>query len=175
MILWTIQHTNVYEELMNTGVFKVDDDRIEKLFTDAYIWLTGQMEKRISKAPDGVRFPVWAWYRWEGKRKRPDMRSFGRNRRFKGTPIILMTLDVPDNCVLLSDFDYWHFVLMNEAIEIDESDRKYSDEEKEKSWEYIFDIDCSFDGEEHNFISTQATMWEIKREWVLKSEHFISR
>lgn len=51
----------------------------------------------------------------------------------------------------------------------------YSEKEKKKSWENIFDIDCSFDGEKHPTLSTQATIWEVKSEWVKKAEHFKSR
>ena len=49
------------------------------------------------------------------------------------------------------------------------------EEEKQKSWENIFDISCSFEGEVHPHLSTQATMWEIKRKWVKKAEYFVSR
>ncbi len=44
-----------------------------------------------------------------------------------------------------------------------------------ESWENIFDINCTFDEEIHNELSTQATMWEIRAEWVLKAEQFVSR
>lgn len=66
----------------------------------------------------------------------------------KGTPIVLLTIEVPDNLVLLSDFDYWHCVLNDGDIifPIDDS-AVYSEEEKQKSWENIFDINCSFEGE----------------------------
>ena len=33
-----------------------------------------------------------------------------------------------------------------------------TEEEKQKSWENIFDISCSFEGEVHPHLSTQATM-----------------
>ena len=52
---------------------------------------------------------------------------------------------------------------------------QYSEEEKRKSWENIFDITCSFDEEKTTEISTQATMWEIKLEWVKKVEYFKAR
>lgn len=94
-----------------------------------------QMKKRIGEPPKGVIFPVWAWYQWEGMRKRPDMRVHGRNWGEKGTPIVLLTIEVPDNLVLLSDFDYWHCVLNDGEIifPIDDS-AVYSEEEKRKSW-----------------------------------------
>lgn len=88
----------------------------------------------------------------------------------------MLAIEVPDNLVLLSDFDYWHCVLNDGDIifPIDDS-AVYSEEEKQKSWENIFDISCSFEGEVHPHLSTQATMWEIKRKWVKKAEYFVAR
>ena len=40
----------------------------------------------------------------------------------------------------------------------------------------LFDYECSFDCEKRAVrLYTQACMWEIKAEWVLKVEHFVSR
>lgn len=177
MILWTIQNKIAYEKMKNTGVLRANESYIiDESFKNSYLWMSGQMKKRIGNAPEGITFPVWAWYQWEGKRKRPDMRSHGRNWGEKGIPIVLLTIDVPENCALLSDFDYWHYVLNDFAIifPYDES-VIHSEDEKQKSWENIFDINCSFDGNIHQALSTQATLWEIKCEWVKKVEHFISR
>ena len=40
----------------------------------------------------------------------------GRNWGEKGTPVVLLTIEIPDNLVLLSDFDYWHCVLNDGEI-----------------------------------------------------------
>lgn len=177
MILWTIQHQEAYQEMLKNGVLRGNHKYITAdFFEEPYAWMANQMKKRVGTPPDGVSVPVWAWYQWEGKRKRPDMRVHGRGQGYKGTPIVLLTLDVPDDKVLLSDFDYWHYVLNDwEIIFPIADDIIYTDEEKRKSWENIFDICCSFSGEENRFPSTQATMWEIKKEWVIKAEHFVSR
>lgn len=104
------------------------------------------------------------------------MRVHGRGWCRTGTPIVLLTIEVADELVLLSDFDYWHCVLNDGEIILPYDDAAvYSEEEKRKSWENIFDISCSFDGEVHRSLSTQATMWEIKSGWVKKVEHFVSR
>lgn len=177
MRLWTIQHRAACEEMFRTGVLRADSEYIlEESFRESYEWMVGQMKKRIGNPPVGVELPVWAWYQWEGERKRPDMRSHGRSSD-KGVPIVLLTIEVPEKHVLLSDFDYWHVVLNDGEIifPIDEN-AVYSEEERQASWEKIFDYECSFDGEERSIgLSTQATLWEIKAEWVLKAEHFKSR
>lgn len=177
MRLWSIQHENAYKELCEKGCIRAKENRILiEDFIDAYRWMADQMKVRVGNPPNDVTLPVWAWYQWEGKRKRPDMRVHGHAWGEKGTPIVLLTLDVPDDEVLLSDFDYWHFVLNDwELILPVEDGVQYSEEEKRKSWENIFDITCSFDEEKTTEISTQATMWEIKLEWVKKVEHFKAR
>lgn len=177
MILWTIQHISAFDKMKITGVLRANEKYIDSDFKKSYNWIAKQMSKRIGKPPKSVKYPVWAWYQFEGKRKRPDMRFHARHWAEKGTPIVLMTIDVPDKLVLLSDFDYWNVVLSNGEIifPFDES-AVYSQKEKEKSWENIFDITCSFTGEEkHKSITTQATIWEIKNEWVKKVEYFICR
>lgn len=40
---------------------------------DQYDWLVKEMKKRIGDPPEGVSYPVWAWYMWEGCRKKPDL------------------------------------------------------------------------------------------------------
>ena len=135
-----------------------------------------QMKKRIGNPPDGVELPVWAWYQWEGMWKRPDMRHHGRVSD-KGVASVLLILEVPDDKVLLSDFDYWHVVLNDgELILPYDENVVYSKEERQKSWENIFDYECTFDNGERTIgLSTQDTMREIKAEWVLKVEHFKTR
>lgn len=71
MILWTIQNKLAYESMKETGVLRVDENYIlDDLFKEPYLWMASQMKKRIGNPPEGVIFPVWAWYRWEGNRKR---------------------------------------------------------------------------------------------------------
>ena len=176
MILWSIQHRQAYENMIETGVLRADEKHLlfEGDLKDAYLWMANQMRERIGYPPDGVVFPVWAWYQWEGKRKRPDMRIHGYSSE-KGVPLVLLTLEVPESCVLLSDFDYWHVVLNDgELIFPYSDDTVYSEAEKRKSWENIFDISCSYDREEHSNLSTQGTLWEIKQNWVVKVEKFLT-
>ena len=178
MILWTTQHQQAAERMNETGTLRADEKHLlfDGSFIDSYRWMADQMKKRIGDPPEGMAFPVWAWYQWEGKRSRIDMRAHGWHWGEKGSPIVLLTFDAPDNHVLLSDFDYWHVVLNDGSLIFPFRETAvYTKDEKQKSWENIFDISCKHDGDEHFSLSTQATLWEIKREWIVKEEHFISR
>lgn len=176
MILWTIQHKNAYDKMLLTGSLRADEGHLfcQDDFPSAYDWMVEQMRRRIGEPPEGVHFPVWAWYQWEGMRRRPDMRSHRRWGK-KGQPIVLLTIDVPNDMVLLSDFDMWHCVLNDSYLPLAESDDidNPTEEVKRKSWERIFNVDiitAYWDFPKW----TQATFWELKREWVKKAEYFVS-
>ena len=176
MILWTIQSIKAYESLCEKGVLIAGEGHtiFEPSWDAAYIWLADQMKIRISELPEGVKYPIWAWYQWEGKRKRPDMRSHNVTDT-PGETIVLLTIDVPEDEVLLSDFDLWHFVLMGACIEDEISDREYSKDEIIESWNKIFNYEDLVCGNDSTGLSTQATMWQVKKEWVKKAEFFKAR
>lgn len=66
----------------------------------AYDWIGQQMLSAGLMPPEGVRYPVWAWYQWEGKRKRRDMREGGHAKR--GERIVQLTVEIDDK-----DIGYW--------------------------------------------------------------------
>ena len=89
--LWTIQDEAAFEVFQKTGVLRADPNHLifDGEFKDAYDWMASQMRQRIGPAPAGVQYPVWAWYQWEGKRKRMDLRQSGYAKR--GTPMVQIT------------------------------------------------------------------------------------
>lgn len=202
MILWTIQTEEAYRQLMQTGRLYGDRQHIDENFISAYDWLVDEMIKRIGNPPADVKYPVWAWYQWEGKRKKPDLRHGGYGKR--GTPLVLLTIDIDEKDVLLSDFDDWHCVLNYFYLALNEDDDncfceryeadgfKFHDlndfenknpklaeyrKEIERSWRRIFDLQKhtpNWDTPPHEK-TIQATFWELKKENVLKVQHFIAR
>ena len=149
----------------------------------AYDWMSKQLTNRVGNAPDGVRYPVWAWYQWEGKRKRRDLRFSGYARR--GTPMVQIEFEIDSNSILLSDFDDWHLVLNNSYIadseeEFDEFYAAQHTNEKElieESWHKIFHIGKAIPNwtTPLNRKSIQATLWEIRPEYIKKIEHFVAK
>lgn len=175
MILWTIQHKEAYLNMMRSGVLRANSKHLfcEDDFLNAYEWMSQQMRVRISEPPNKVKYPVWLWHTWEGLRKHPDMRRAGYAPT--GAPIVLMTVDVPDEKVLLSDFDCWHAVLNGQYLAVDKNDYcSYSPEEVYESWNRIFDV-SSANPYYSSSLSIQATIWEIRKEWVKKAAFFTAR
>lgn len=184
-ILWTIQHEEAWKVFEKTGVLVANEDHLffEDDFRFAYDWLSQQMIQRIGAPPEGVRYPIWAWYQWEGKRKRQDLRCSGYAQR--GTPMVQITFEAEEREFLLSDFDSWHCILNNNYLANSEAewDDFYNkiphpaQREIESSWQRVFDLnryepdwDCPPERR-----SVQATLWQIKMEQVKKTEHFIAK
>ncbi len=204
MRLWTIQNENAYAELMNTGELTANEQHLfcQDDFRYAYDWMAKKLSERVP-APAGVRYPIWAWYQWEGKRGRRDLRSGGLAVR--GEKCVQLELEIPDEQILLSDFDVFHMVLNYAYIAVDEADDNLFDawsaalgvsrdeirsaasvsssvltvrDRIIKSWDGVFDLTKEDDnwmyGKNENK-SIQAVFWEIWAKQVVKAEFFTAR
>ena len=192
MRLWTIQSPEVYRLIMETGVYRcdpyqsgmlipIDESKagleLDEQFADSYGWLVRQMEKRIGPRPEGVIYPVWAWYQYGFKRK-PDLRKARWSNGNPGDKLVCMLLEVPDEQVLLSDFGNWHHVLSRWPIlDTEEENNRYdaweenaSEAEKraflEQNWGRIFEIEPFDNGYTSRGQDVQATFWELKKEYI---------
>ncbi len=202
MLLWTIQSERAYEIARSKGILRAD---WEHIFFDenpeAYLWMADRLEEKSRRPSESIRTPVWAWFQWEGKRKRRDLRCSGYSER--GKSMVQLTIEVPDQRVLLSDFDYFHMVLMNMYVPVSEEDDKNFDKEIEgtglsyndlfqeigdlemkfifrnkiiQSWNRIFDLENVATGYNSSIgQSIQAVMWEVHLDEIKKVERFIAR
>lgn len=202
--LWTIQHENAYKKFEETGVLRADERYLfcGEALQHAYNWISEQMIARIGPPPVAdIKYPIWAWYQWEGKRKRCDLRCSGYAKR--GTPLVQLEIQVPIKDVLLSDFDIWHYVLNYHYIpENDSDDDAFYTRHKEannikcnvllkngdsrlsqmlseirESWPKVFELEKSFERGFYNkdFQSIQATLWQVTMEQVCKVEYFLAK
>lgn len=202
--LWTLQHIEAYKMLEKNGVLHANEQHLfcEDDLRYAYDWLTEQMKKRVDLPPDGVSYPIWAWYKWEGKHKRCDLRCGGYAKR--GTPMVQMEIQIDSDRLLLSDFDRWVNVLNKAYIVEDESEWDRMDKELERlgtdsyylftepvtdtrllplkekimdTWQTVFQLDTHMESWDYPLDkrSVQATFWELRMEDVVKAEHFIAK
>lgn len=192
MRLWTMQPVEVYDILMKDGVFRCDPEKVgEPSFIDRYGWMNEKLNEKDTK-PDDVEYPIWAWFRFNSKEKKPDLRHSCYGPR--GEKMVCLELEVPDEKVLLTDFDLWHFVLNDwwldtsmfkygfteEEYDLNQKWFKWLSEdeqrrEKEKSWEMVLNIEPF----ESDWIArgqyVQAVFWELKKEYVRKVQYFTAR
>lgn len=207
MRLYSIQPLSVWNALSQGRVvtalpFEQPEEEActDDSWREAYGWLVEQMKNRgvasfsSEKVPD---YPMWAWHWYNGpKNRKPDlrhtvMRSWSKTRR-----MVMLTLDVDDSRVQLSDYDGWHWCLNywylgrrreTKAFERDVKktlktsyyrtkplpDAAY-DKRLRDSWQRIFDLDAMLpilDSPRKNQI-VQATFWHLAKEDVTCAVEF---
>jgi hypothetical protein len=203
MILWSIVTPEAWIDLQKKGRLRASCEHVTIDFLNSYLWMIKQMEVRLkSPRPTKNAMPIWAWYQWEGKKRRmPDLRSGGHLD--KGVRGVRLECELSDDRALLSDFELWHFVLnygyLPESEEDDEcfervlkknqlSDVRATHKKPlppkfhkilEKSWERIFDLEwisrnpSYFPTNENQAI--QATFWELNLNEVIRVTEFVAR
>jgi hypothetical protein len=203
MILWSILTKQAWEQLRQRGRLQADRRHILAEYLGPYLWMAKQMERRLAipkLRPNTM--PLWAWYQWEGQRKKPDLRAGGHLPT--GERGVRIEFEIDDELVLLSDFDLWHYVLDYWYLPVSERDgnsfeRKLKKlglsfyrcshqrplphvqyrREIEQSWERIFDIGWSDRGhviaDPPKKKSIQATFWELRIEAVAEAREFMAR
>lgn len=95
MIANTVQHLDAYYKMREQGYLVGDEGRVWKEFKGPYRWMMKQMENRI-EGYNGVDYPIWVW-----------KRRVNRNESSllpKGTKGVILTLEIPDEQILWSDF-----------------------------------------------------------------------
>lgn len=197
MKLWTIQTEPAWNSLQRKGYLRGKRSYADRTFLPAYDWLSEQMLDRIGMPPcPSVNVPIWAWQQYDGlHKKRPDLRSTGHLP--SGTTGYRICFTVPDNFVLLSDFELWHYVLNycylatseSDAESFDRSNHDLScswsnppsdqkiDSEIRGSWLRIFDLNWydPFISYPRSEKSIQGTLWQLDRIWVTAVDKFVAR
>lgn len=164
----------------------------------AYDWLCREMEAQGLARPAGEGiYPIWAWKQYLGSAKpKPDLRDsvmkqWGRNERH-----VLLTLDVPDDEVILHDYEAWHYPLnhwyLGPAEASEDFERRCDQagcprggdmplavlalrEELEASWRRIFDLDtvgARMGGGAFDMQIIQATFWELRMDQIISAVEF---
>jgi len=152
-IYYTYQHEDAWNIALERGYLQGDpryamfnDEGIE-FFKPAYDWMVEQYEQRVGISLNG-NYPVWC---------RDEFPDLGTGKRIgSGNKGVVLTIELPDDEVLVSEFSYWHFVLGNSAL-YDTAEEFDTEEEPDqayitKSWERIFDSEWC-----ETFVRNQST------------------
>jgi hypothetical protein len=176
MRLWTLQPVEVAAQVLRGERFVSDpllaENYQDDLFQAPYHWLMECMEETIHRPADAA-IPIWAWHTNYGLQQKPDRRR-GLYRGYAKTSFVTLELEVPDELVLLSDFDDWHCVLNNFPVFTAEEEDEatawphgrdewgiplYDEQFKLESWRRIFRSDGSY---------VQACFWAIEPSYLVK-------
>ena len=186
MRIWTIQIEETLEHLMSDGKLEAPLSYRPEGFEFAYDWMSRQMTERIGTAATPFTTPLWGWVQWDGEaKKKPDLRTVrsGPGRDWK---YALLECEIPDDELLVSDFDAWHCVLNDapvtnsdrESAEIQRQEEALSSAEYwslvEKTWSRIFDPDSLSEdhwGAKQNR-SLQASFWQLRMDHIQSFKAF---
>lgn len=159
MRLWTVQSMEFVEKIKLDGKINFDIDLIpEPSFEPSYYWMGSQMKKRyIFPKNNNTDYPIWAWYIFKGENKRPDLRSMEFSSY--SYPSVLLEIEIPDNEILLSDEEWWNYVMTGIM-------NRWSDE----GWERVFDVSGSGDIDSPRFV--QACFWELRIDQIIREKVF---
>lgn len=185
MVLWTIQPRHIWELIQNEGVYICDPAKFSMPeFAAQYNWLVERMTEKLGPPPSEVKYPVWAWYKQDGKRAKPDLRRERWGYGPGDEEYCCIEIDLPDEQVFLSDFDAWGIILNNGLLSESEEEDSLLDSQydsmtpaqqqlfKRENWNRVFDLtpvhsDWIIRGE-----WIQATFWVLKKEDVLNVVFF---
>ncbi|HEW79227.1 MAG TPA: DUF3841 domain-containing protein [Phycisphaerales bacterium] len=156
MNLWTIQEASFYDKLEAEGYiqsidFNLSKDSFGADFLPQYKWLGRQMVLRgISRKPI---CPIWAWYKYDGAHKKPDLRRSVHMPR--GTKSVSIEFEAENKMVVLSQFEMWVWILHggylpcndqeNTAIEKLKDAGKLSVSRIRRSWSRMFDLTFGYE------------------------------
>jgi hypothetical protein len=193
MILWTIQPVEWYEDLQRNGYVyckeKLSENLEDEPFVNAYNWLIKEMYKRGINNPNPclIKYPLWAWHTYDWKHKKPDLRNSGFDRR--GRKCVCLEIDIPDNQVLLSDYNAWHGVLNRWYLDDSNNEEEWEEIQNrfdklpcakrnklmENSWQKVFDITPYESDWKSRGGYVQATFWFLRIDQVRKVQYFTTR
>jgi hypothetical protein len=179
--LWTRQDKNILKDLEKNGTYRVQKeyilqkmDTISDYYLKLYDWYVSQAEKIVPR-PKGVTYPIWL--------------STSCNLMLQpATDTVMLEIEVEKQNVVITDFEKWGYVVNYWYVPLNKEDEeKHNNELKKngivdesalymshkgnfypllrnkiiKSWNRIFQTIPSQDS------ITQATLWEIKKEWIV--------
>lgn len=179
--LWTRQHKNILNDLEENGVYRVKKeyilnkmDTISNYYLSLYDWYGRNAEKLVVR-PEGASYPIWL--------------SVSEDMMLQPTEdTVILEIEIDKDKVVYTDVDKWGYVVNYFYLPIDKEDEEDHDEELKKfgvhddcslimgdkgnfypllknkvmkSWERLFEPST----DENALL--QATVWEIKKEWIV--------
>ncbi|MCT4584928.1 MAG: DUF3841 domain-containing protein [Peptostreptococcaceae bacterium] len=180
--LWTRQNKKILDDINNNNLYIVKEEYLKEKLGDitsfyikTYNWYNKKANE-IVKKPDYVRFPIWL--------------SMSNDIMLQPTrDTVILELEVDKDLVIEIDPEKWGKIVNYFYVPLDKDDELNHEKELlkigindesalfmsskgnfyplmkrkiEKSWDRLFDYSYSLSTIKH------ATLWEIKKEWIVK-------
>lgn len=183
-IVWTRQVPQVWDEIQETGRYLVLEEyvraknlEISDYYIELYRWFTEEARKHVN-VPSDAKFPIWLSLT-EEQRLGPALHT------------ISLTLDIPEDHMVIVDYDKWGYRVNHWYVPKDEADERAHDEELKRFG--IGNEASLITGEAGNFYPSLkrkiqsswsrvfespnprmdlnvGAVWEIRPEWVVEVE-----
>lgn len=176
MKVYSVQRIEAYKQMCEVGYLEGNKKFVWEPFSKPYKWMMSQMKSRIPNYNEDS-YPIWVWKRRVNRNEKSLFK--------KGTRGVILTLVIPDEQILWSDFDSWHMILNNSPVVDNESEWEEYLKDKEnypveETWMKIFDFDYLKNGDkewhgEFNEDWIQGVTPRITMEQVKKVTRFIAK
>ena len=137
MKLLTVQPKEIIKSLKKGETVYPNDEKILNYHLDgyddglikAYDWLTEKMEEKGKNKTRNSKYPFWAWKKYDGEVDFDNINKedFINDQFFEG----LIIIDIPEEDLILSDFDSWHSVINDEYFNFSMNEEEY---DRNDSW-----------------------------------------
>lgn len=186
MKVWSYQTLEAYQTLLQTGRLSSTRDRVCIAdFVPMYDVLREMMARKLGPPPTEDTYPMWVWVR-----ARSGKRYGGRKptSRYKGN--VLLHLEVPQERMLVTEFQAWGICLNygalvpfegEEDLEFERLTASMTREDPRRlalvspTWERLTDLQWClehiYESQNPRVLRLQGTLWEIRLEDVVKVEH----
>lgn len=120
MRLYSVQPFSVWNDLSQGKIvtaqpFGREPEDDDTSWRSSYEWMASQMESRhvaFFNNESRPEFPMWAWHWYNGHRNpRPDLRHTSMRQWSTTQRLVLLTIDIDEARVQLSNYDGWHWCL----------------------------------------------------------------
>lgn len=174
------------------GVLRATRAHQDDSWPEAYAWIERQLIKRVGPPPQEDAAPLWGWFQChDASRKRPDLRAV--RHWYQPAEYVLIECELPEEGVMLSDYEAWHIILNGGYVRINEEDeneyrelRRQCDQTPSdslgdklrrrfySSWDRVIDMEelTEDDWVPMEKRSIQACFWELRQEQIDSVKHF---
>lgn len=158
---YTIHSRRTWKNFLEQGF--LEGHRDFAMFPKQYEWLMQETAIRLPNY-NGV-YPVWLWTEIP-----PEYRS--SNSMVARKKYVLLTIELEEKDVLLSDFEAWHIPLNDHEFEVE------NEVSNPPNWDKVFDFDWlrkNFYEDEDAKIVLQGTTGRISTQHVVKVKNFTTK
>ena len=181
MKIWTIQKREILNKLMSDAKIQRHLSNICPDILEDYQWMIQKMVESGIVIQEKIT-PFWAWHSYAGlSNPKPDLLDEGHHP--KGTKCVCLELNIPDDLVLISQFEMWVWIMnkwyvSENAIERDAVEKSgFTKPQLHQSWNRIFNLDFGSDEfwNPKSSRAIQAVFPYLDANWIQEVESFTAQ